>query len=538
MLKKILVALALVLGLAVTTLGVMFYRAANNQPYPRDIEASLVPTFEEIPISFTHAFDGDHSLPLTGSCVIDLDGDGVPELFLGGGRDQQDAVFKFVDGGFTDTSNAVGIVKELPDTTYGTATLDVDSDGDTDLFVARDSGVYLYTNDGGKLVGKKLSIPFDDKSTPVGIALADLNRDGAVDMYVATYLPKQKMEGQNIFNKEGYGSNSLLLVNNGDNTFRDITEQAGMKYTHNTFLGVFVDVDGDRELDLVVAHDTGHVKTWKNNGDLTFTDTSNPTSAVYGYPMGIGVGDYNNDGRVDFFFSNTGGSAPKFMASGDLRDDQVFDDKLIFLRNDGDFKFTNVNQETKTADFEFSWGILMHDFNLDGLQDLAISQNYVGLPPHKFFRLPGRFLVQTPEHVFVSAEETAGVVNRNYEVASLTADFNGDSYPDLVRVNLNGSPRVFLNQGGGHHNLRVRLPDTAHSLGAVAQIVTGSDQTRTEYFIVGEGLSSDQTHLLTFGLGEETTVKSLKVTFSDGTTHEVQNPEVDSIVTVNGPGTT
>jgi hypothetical protein len=95
--------------------------------------------------------------------------------------------------------------------------------------------------------------------------------------------------------------------------------------------------------------------------------------------MGIGVGDYNNDGRPDFFFSNTGGTAPPFLAKGDLREDQQYDDKLIFFRNDGDFKFTNVNEETLTADYEFSWGVVFHDFNLDGLPDreaLRINNYY------------------------------------------------------------------------------------------------------------------------------------------------------------------
>jgi len=534
MLKKlrIVVPLAL-LGIAALALG-MFYKSANSQPYPRDIDPSQVPTFVEAPLGFANVFDADHSLPVSGSAIIDIDGDGVPELVLGGGRDQADAVFRFVDGAFVDISEATGITKSLPDTTYGMAVIDADGDGDADLFVARDSGVHLYTNDQGVFSATKIEVPFNEKSVPMSIALADLNRDGAVDMFVSNYLKKELMEGQNIFNKEGYGATSLLLLNKGDNTFTDITASAGMEYVHNTFVGVFVDVDGDRELDLVVAHDTGHVKTWKNNGDLTFTDTPNPTTSVYGYPMGIGVGDYNNDGRVDFFFSNTGGTAPRFLASGDLRDDQTFEDRLIFFRNDGDFKFTNVNTETKTADYEFSWGILMNDFNLDGLQDLVISQNYIALPPHKFFRLPGRFLVQKPDHTFVSAEEIAGVVNRNYEVASLNADFNGDGYPDLVRVNLDGPARAFLSQGGDHHYLRVRLPDIPHSLGAVATLVSGSGKTLTEFFIVGEGLASDQTHVLTFGLGDEVEIKSLTVAYSDGTQEVIASPKVDTLVTVGG----
>ena len=344
------IPLALVIGVVVLS-----YVKSHGQPYSQDIEEALIPVYTPASLDFVHEH-GEGALPMIGSAIIDIDGDSVPELFLGGGRGQSDSLFRYTQDGFVAIEDAWDASKASSDASYGAATIDVDRDGDSDLFVARDSGVTLYRNEGGRFSGTLLNIPFDENSTPLSFAFADLNRDGAVDMFVSTYLPKDKMEGLNIFNKEGYGSNSLLLLNNGDNTFTDITDAAGMRYTHNTFQGVFVDMDGDSEMDLVVAHDTGVVKTWKNMGDLKFKDMPNPTSDVFGYPMGVAVADYDNDGRPDFFFSNTGGTVPHFMARGDLRDDQVFEDRLIFFRNDGGFKFTNINEETKTADYGFFWG--------------------------------------------------------------------------------------------------------------------------------------------------------------------------------------
>src|SRR5262249_24435246 len=138
----------------------------------------------------------------------------------------------------------------------------------------------------------------------------------------------------------GYGATSVLLLNNGDNTFRDITRDAGVEYVHNTFQAMFLDLDGDRLPDLVVAHDTGQVRTWKNLGNLKFQNMPNPTSREYGYPMGIAAGDYDNDGLMDLFFSNTGGTPPDFLAKGDLRDGQVLNQKLHLFHNDGGFRFT------------------------------------------------------------------------------------------------------------------------------------------------------------------------------------------------------
>jgi hypothetical protein len=202
--------------------------------------------------------------------------------------------------------------------------LDIDKDGDNDLIVTRTSSIWLYTNEGGKLTGHKLDAPIANDTTPLSIAVADLNRDGAFDMYVSGYIKKTLIEGVNIFNKEGYGGTSALLINNGDNTFTDKTKESGLYYKHNTFQAVFYDADNDGDEDLIVAHDTGQVRTWKNLGNGKFENTPNPTSEVYSYPMGIGVADYDNDGLVDFFFSNTGTTAPPFIARGDLRDDQVY----------------------------------------------------------------------------------------------------------------------------------------------------------------------------------------------------------------------
>lgn len=527
------VALGLPLAGGLMMMG-MFYKKAHPHPYPEvAIDAAAIPHFAEANLGFVHQHQKG-SLPFLASAILDANGDAVPDLFLGGGAGQGDALYQFKGGAFVDVSAESGIRKEPGDATYGAATLDVNRDGKTDLFVARESGIYLYSNQGGTFVGKKLAAPFNDRSVPVSFALADLNRDGWVDLYVPAYLPKSKMEGMNIFNKEGYGATSLMLLNNGDNTFKDITKESGLEYVHNSFQGVFVDLDDDDQLDLVVAHDTGHVKTWKNLGSCKFADHPNPNSTVYSYPMGIGVGDYDNDGRPDLFFSNVGPTVPTFMAKGDLRPEQVFHPKLIFLRSEGGFKLRDVAQETKTADYEFSWGILMEDFNLDGRQDIAIAQNFIDFPGHKFFRLPGRLLIQKEDQTFAAVEEQAGVENRRFAITPLAADFNGDGYPDLVYANLNGPARVFLNSGGAAHHLRVALRDEPQSIGARVTVETGTGKKLYGHFVTSEGLASDSSHVLTFGLGSEAAVKRVTIRYIDGSSETIENPKVDSMLTCQG----
>ena len=360
-----------------------FYYQSNHNPYS-DIrpDAGSAPTFKQIPfLAYLHQFNSQESLPFLGSAIIDVDGNGVPDVFLGGGYDQQDGLFAYRNGAFVDISQGSGLTKGPHDATYGAAVTDVNGDGKPDLFVARDSGVYLYINEGGHFKGQKLDIKFNEKSTPISIALTDLNGDGKVDLFLCNYLPKKKMEGQNIFNKEGYGATSMLLLNNGDNTFKDITDQAGLHYVHNTFQALFADIDGDGKPDLVVAHDTGQVRTYRNLGNLKFQNMPNPMSNRYGYPMGIAAGDYDNDGKIDFFFSNVGYNAPKFLAKGDLRQDQDYNEKWILFHNDGNFVFTDTAKEARIADYDFSWGAVFKDFNLDGQLDLAVAGKLYRVAP-------------------------------------------------------------------------------------------------------------------------------------------------------------
>ena len=366
----------------------------------------------------------------------------------------------------------------------------------------------------------------------MAITLADLNYDGFADMYVSTYLKPELVEGLNIFNKEGYGSNNILLLNNGDNTFRDITVEAGVEYLHNTFASVFSDVDRDGDQDLVVAHDTGQVLTWRNDGNLKFTAVKNPSSNRYGYPMGIGVGDYNNDSNIDFFFSNVSSTPPRFLVHGDLRDDQTFHTPLMLFKNEGDFVFSDTAAETKTADYEFSWGTVFDDLNNDGREDLLISQNYISLPFQKIFRLPGRALLQKTDGTFANAEDEMGIVNRNWELTSLIADFNNDGFRDMIKINLNGKQRAFINKGGDANFVKVRLPEAVGSLGALVELERSDGVVLTQQFTTGEGLLSDQSHELIFGLGKEAKVKSLSVSYVNGNKTTLKTPEPNSTVTV------
>ena len=510
---KVAAALVVVIMLGVTVRSIMDARI----DYDVSTAGVSIPQYTAVDIPFDQMNFFTTAHPFAAGAIIDIDNDGVEELFLGGGPGQSDALLRYVDGAFELIANAAGIEK-LPETaSFGASVIDTDGDGFDDLLVSRTDGVWLHRNHGGTFSAVKLPLDIPDDTTPMSVAIADLNRDGHFDIYVSGYIRFDLVEGQNIFNKEGYGGSSRLFMNKGDDTFEDVTDSAGLTYKHNAFMGIFIDIDRDGDEDLVVVHDTGQVKTWENKGDGTFVDRKNPNSDDYSYPMGIGVGDYNNDGWVDFAFSNVGSTPPNFLIHGDLRDDQNSNWKWLLFENLGDFDFRDAAEDAKIADYEFSWGMTLVDLNLDGREDLIVSENYIGLPFHKIpaLRLPGRLLIQNEHGEFAAVGKQAGVVNKRYSISPITADFNADGYPDIVHVNIAGRSQAFLSKGGDAGYLKVKLPNTVSSIAAIVEVSLADGSMLTKHFVSGEGLGSDPSHVLVFGLGDQR-ANSIAVTYIDG----------------------
>ena len=530
--KKTFIVIGIILLILITLVIYFFWNDAVSDKYDITISEDKIPVFSQVELDFVHQYNGDKSLPIAPSALIDIDNDNVDEVFFGGGMNQEDAIFAYRNNKFVNISSEVNLPKKGTETTStGVVSADFDNNGFTDLLLGREDGLRIYYNFDGKFIEKVIDTPLNEKSIPAGLTVGDIDKDGDLDIFMSTYLKKNLMEGQTIFEDKTYGSTSELLLNDGHENFASITKQAGLEYVHNTFMAVFVDIDNDTNIDLVVAHDTGEVRTYKNNGNLTFTMKENPTTNKFAYPMGIAVGDYNNDGLVDFMFSNTGSTLPRALAKGDIKDASKFNEKWILLRNDGHFKFTDVAAETKIADYEFSWGCTFADMNNDGLQDLMVAENYVDLAPNKIFRLKSRFLVQKEDGTFAPTEEKSGVVNPHFGITALVSDFNKDGYLDMIWTNIDSPSLAYINNGGVNNFIQIDLEDAAKDQGAKVTITTAT-KTLTEWLVTGEGLASDQTALLHFGLGQDTEVKKVLVQYLNGETDEVINPKINTILNI------
>lgn len=488
--------------------------------------------FTPVPVDFTHTWTkGTH--PFTGGAVIDLDGDGRFEIFVGGGEGQRDAVLSYRDGRVVNIEPGTGLSRNSA--TYGSTAIDLDADGDTDLIVAREDGVFLYLNDKGRFHERLIPVELPADSVPFSVAVADIDHDGDGDLYISVFVSAKKFRSAT-FNDPMHAKPNRLLLNNGDLTFTDITDSSGTASKQNTFLSVFVDLDSDGWQDLVVSQNTGAVEIFRNMKNRTFqpVDVINPD---FGFWMGVAVGDFDGDGDQDLFFTNVGRSIPLFLTRGDLRSDQRHTHDWMLWRNDGDFRFSDVTKVSGLAGEGFAWGAVFEDLDLDGRLDLLVAQNYIKWPVHKFLKLPGRTYLQADEQGTPVFHHTPalGLENPYYGQSPLIVDLDGDGRQDLVWLNIDGPARAFLNTAGANY-VTVAVPDTVAAVGTRVRIETENGASYTRAVIGNVGTLTDQTPELSFGLGLREQVERVVIEHPNGDTEVIPAPPINTRIRIQGEG--
>jgi enediyne biosynthesis protein E4 len=494
-------------------------------------ESAILPPpipFTPIPVDFTHVWTkGSH--PFTGAAVIDIDGDGKFELFVGGGEGQRDALLSYRNGRLVNIENGTGLSNYSA--TYGSTAIDMDADGDTDLIVARDNGIYLYLNDRGRFLERPIPVNLPIDSVPFSVAVSDIDHDGDGDLYISVFVNATAFRSAT-FNDPMHAKPNRMLLNNGDLTFTDITESSGTAGKQNTFLSAFVDLDADGWQDLVVSQNTGAVEIFRNLKNRTFQPV--PTNSQFGFWMGLAVGDIDNDGDQDLFFTNVGRSIPLFLTTGDLRDDQRHTHEWMLLRNDGNFRLTDVTDAYRLAGEGFAWGAVFEDLNLDGQLDLFVAQNYIKWPIHQLLKLSGRTYLQSHKDGAGGFHHspTLGMENRHFGQSPLIADIDGDGRQDLLWINIDGPARAFLNTSPGHFVTFV-VPDTVASLGTRLSIETDRGTSYTRAVIGSVGMLTDHTPELSFGLGELERVLRVIIQRPNGQTEVIAAPRINAKTAIN-----
>jgi enediyne biosynthesis protein E4 len=334
-----------------------------------------------------------------GAAFFDYDQDGWLDIFLVNGTRFEASYAQGAaptnrlyknnrDGTFTDVTAKAGLVR----TGWGQGVCvgDYDNDGHDDLFVTYWGDCALYHNNGdgtftdvAKQAGVTTATKTGLKRWNTGCAFVDYDRDGRLDLFVANYIdfdPKTAPlpeSGPCLYKglmvacgPPGLqGGKNILFHNNGDGTFSDVSEKAGILKTPGTYgLGVLAaDLDNDGWPDIYVANDSTSSTLYRNNHDGTFTDVAIEAGAAYspdGKPqagMGISAVDYDCDGKLDLVKTNfAGDTASLYHNQGEM----IFEDQTFQA---------GLGRNTRFL----GWGVGFLDFDNDGWSDILVCNGHV-----------------------------------------------------------------------------------------------------------------------------------------------------------------
>ena len=474
-----------------------------------------------------------------GVAVFDFDSDGFEDLYLAGGKKSGVLYKNNGDSTFSDVTISAGLVTS-DIITAGATTADVNKDGYIDLFVTtiaekisnskfkKLAKNLLFLNNGDGTFSKATEqFKLDIKNFSTGATFGDINSDGFPDLFIGNYF-KDFVGNLGVLNgftiSDDYKpGNDELYLNIEGKYFKNVSYLLDGCEAGYGFGGVFSDVDNDGDLDLYLINDFGEQKVSNQllineYPRLKFTNKSkemNADSAVHA--MGTAVGDYNNDGWMDYQVTN--------IFSGPLLVNRGNTEGFLDLSNELGVGIDIIASKAGPSTAVISWSPVFLDYDND--KDLDLFNSIGGInPPTMYLK---DFLFENMGRVF-KVNENSGIVDYGISRGTVKFDFDNDGDLDLFVVKQTPlwkdysskeriKSKLFRNDTKNDNNwLKVSLKgneSTSRGLGARVKILSSGNKLIRE---VDGGSShiSQNTSILHFGLGDLNKVDSLVVTWPGG----------------------
>ena len=511
---------------------------------------------------FIYAYNGG------GVAAGDINKDGLIDLYFSGTQAHSPNRLYINKGNmkFEEVSAKAG-VDDSVGVRYGISMIDINGDGWLDIYVNKQHhpNLLYINNKNGTFTerGKEYGLDYCCSSTQT--AFLDYDLDGDLDAYIGV---NGVATGNDYTNK---GISDYFFRNNGDGTFTDVTEEAGI-HDEGYALSVTVgDVNNDGYPDIYITNDF----VWRdvlyyNNGDGTFREaTKDVMKHTTEFGMGSDIGDFNNDGLLDIMAVDMLPESHwrKMSHMGSQNSFSPLFDSTQMMRNNlhlnrGNGMFSDVAQLAGVDETDWSWSVLFGDYDLDGYQDLFITNGYMrdvanrdvikmvprNAPLSVLLRVPS---IKLDNHAYqnngdltfkkVSKEWGLGdYVNSN---GAIYADLDNDGDLDLIVNNIGPDSAASavamiyrnnaseLNKGNW---LQVDLKGTGMNrfgIGARVQIQYGENQQIREHYPVRGYLSSTE-NKLHFGLGDVSIIDRLLVTWPNGSAQVLEHIEANRVVTL------
>jgi hypothetical protein len=495
-----------------------------------------------------------------GCAFIDYDRDGWIDIFVlcgtrlaGPVEGATNRLYKNNrDGTFTDVTAAAGLTR----TGWASAVCvgDYNNDGFDDLFITYYGQNVLYRNNGNGTftdVTKEAGLLHTRTRFGSGCTFIDYNRDGWLDLFVANYMDFD------VGHAPAAGSNAnctwkgipvmcgprgfktlppVLYRNNGDGTFTDVSEPSGISKSKGSYAmtAVAADFDNDGWPDIYVACDSTPSFLFRNNHDGTFREIGLESGAALNEDgmeqagMGVGVGDYLLNGNLDILKTH------------------FADDTSVLYRNNGRASFDDVTAASGLAvETRFvSWGVGIVDLDNDGLPDLFIVTG--GVYPEVDAKLSSDTF-KGPRLVFrnlgsgkfeeLLSEAGPAIAAPHVGRGCAFGDFDNDGDIDILIVNLNEPPSLLRNDTSGKNNwITVKLTGTHSNRSAIGARVTAhyGGKMQVKEVMSQSSFYSANDLRLHFGLGSSKSV-DLEIRWPDGAMQQMNNVPSRQILNITEP---
>jgi len=527
-----------------------------QKPAPR-----TVVTFEEVPpsaskIIWTHdnAHSPDRQLPETvgaGCAFLDYDNDGWmdvyfvnsgPSDFFTPARPLKNALYRNNrDGTFTDVTDKAGVAGG--GFGMGVAAADYDGDGNVDLYVTNYGPNILYRNNGNGTfteVTEKAGVAAPEWSTCA--TFFDYNNDGKLDLFVSSFVFYDKSQNplctDETLKRRYYcvprlfkPQPSRLFHNNGDGTFKDVSRESGIaEHPGKSFGAVATDLNNDGLMDLFVANDTMPNFLFVNKGGGKFEEVGLPAGVAYGE-----AGRPRSGMGVDAADYDGDGWQDLFVANIDH-------EFFSLYRNEKELIFTDQPGEIAPSTQLLSgWGLKFFDYDNDGDPDLFLVNGHPDdMIESRIPRVRHKeplLMFENTGRLFKDVSSSSGAVfSKVFSGRGMAlGDFDNDGDSDVLTSN-NGEPPLLLrNQGGNRNNwIGLQLVATKSNPAAVGAVITWQTGTvkRTRLKIGGGSYLSSHDPREILGVGAATKIDSIEIRWPSGKVDRLTNPPINKYVKV------
>lgn len=478
-----------------------------------------------------------------GICVFDMDNDGFEDVFMTSGMNEDVLYRNHGNGTFTNAYEGSGLEITRKYVTQGVAGADINRDGWVDLFVTTINTknpvseipraknlLFLNKGDGtfdevGEAYGIEELVTFS-----TGPSFGDFNADGWPDVYVGNYFHEYEggldyISDATIVNIHQTAKGHLLLNKSGKR-FVNVYEDYGLDFKGFSFGGVFTDFDNDGDQDIIVNHDFGYKRTpnlFLENlyPKKEFKDVAEAYEMDLKInSMGTAIADINDDGLMDYFFSNI-----KF-------------NWMMMSQGEGE-AYENQLKEKGMSIFTISWGSNFADFDHDGDMDLYVANGDLNpncTPMADFF-------FENENGKFSDKGRAYGINDYGIGRGSVVFDIENDGDLDVLVINqeavknypVSTKTRLYRNDLAKGNWLKVALKgiqSESRGLGSRVEIAIGAKRMMREIDGGGSSHLSQNSTIAHFGIGDETSVDSIVISWTGGNKQTLLNPPINQLVQI------